>query len=173
MQSRAALAAFVVARIRYARDMDAGQVGEPKALSAREKILVEGQHDWVKLWEVHRHVAEENLSATLADVQRKTLDLVESLLSDNLAEVGDLRDHGARFEPWISDLNESMQRIAGEYVNNFDDRATWPWTLWLRITENGRRIGAGLEDDYRRWLNELRVQGREDQVLPARFLPRS
>ena len=173
MHAGAALAAFVVACIRYARQMDAGQVGEPEALSAREKILVEGQHDWVKLWEVHRHVAEENLSATLADVQRKTLDLVESLLSDGLAEIGDLRDHGARFEPWISDLSESMQRIAGEYVDNFDDRATWPWTLWLRITESGRRIGEGFEGAYRRWLDELRVEGREDHALPARFLPRS
>lgn len=140
-------------------------------LSAREKVLVEGQQDWVKLWEVHRHVAEENSSAALADVQRKTLDLVESLICERLAEVGDLRDHGARFEPWTSGLRESMQRIAGEYVDNFDDRAGWPWTVWLRITEAGKRIGAEHEYSYRRWLNELRSQGLEDQALPAKFQP--
>ena len=58
-------------------------------LSAREKILVEGQHDWVKLWEVHRHVAEENLSDSLAEVQHKTLELVRMLMSEGVAEVGD------------------------------------------------------------------------------------
>jgi hypothetical protein len=34
-------------------------------LSAREKLLVEGLYDWLKLWQVHRHVAEENLSSSL------------------------------------------------------------------------------------------------------------
>lgn len=153
--------------------MDAGQVGDPTALSARETVLMEGQQDWVKLWEVYRHVAKENLTATLADVQRKTLDLVESLLCEHLAEVGDLRDGGARVEPWTSGLSESMQRIAGEYVENFDDRTAWPWRLRLRITVTGRRIGAEHQHAYRRWLNELRALGLEDQALPARFHPRS
>lgn len=165
--------AFGVAGIRYAQFMNAGQAGKSGALSARDKVLVEGQRDWVKLWEVHRHVAEENLSGTLADVQRKTLEVVESLLRAQLAEVGDLRDHGARFEPWTSGLSESMQRIADEYVDNFDDRTAWPWNVWLRITEAGKRIGVEREQAYRLWLDELRAQGREDQALPARLQPES
>lgn len=142
-------------------------------LSAREKLLVEGQHDWVKLWEVHRHVAEENSSATLAEVQGKTLDLVRSLISEALAEVGDLRDHGARFEPWTSTLDECIERIRAEYVDRFDERAGWPWTLWLRITDEGKRIGSSYESSYRRWLTELREQGREDEALPPKFEPRN
>ncbi|MGV0813723.1 hypothetical protein ABQF34_17310 [Mycolicibacterium boenickei] len=140
-------------------------------LSAREKVLVEGQHDWVKLWEVHRHVAEENLSAGLADVQQKTLELVRMLIVEGAAEAGDLRDHGARFEPWDIPAQESVQRISAEYVDRFNDRAGWPSTLWLRITDKGKDLGRSYEPAYRKWLDELRVQGREDQALPLRLEP--
>lgn len=140
-------------------------------LSAREKLLVEGQYDWVKLWDVHRHVALENLSDSLADVQRKTLALVASLISDGLAEAGDLRDHGARFEPWTSELAESLERLSAEYIDKFADRAGWPWTQWLRITEEGKRIGATHEAEYRRWSEALHEQGTEEQALPLKFEP--
>lgn len=140
-------------------------------LSAREKILVEGQHDWVKLWEVHRHVAEENLSESLAEIQHKTLELVRLLISEGVAEIGDLQDHGARFVPWNSSLQESIQRISAEYVDRFDDRAGWPWTLWLRVTDKGKELGRSYETDYAQWLGELRRQGREDEALPVRFEP--
>lgn len=140
-------------------------------LSAREKLLVEGQYDWVKLWDVHRHVAFENLSDSLADVQRKTLAVVASLIRDGLAEVGDLRDHGARFEPWTSGIAGSIERLSAEYVDKFADRAGWPWTLWLRITDEGKRIGATHEANYRRWSEALHEQGSEEQVLPRNFDP--
>lgn len=140
-------------------------------LSAREKLLVEGQYDWVKLWDVHRHVAMENLSDSLAEVQRKTLALVAELISEGLAEAGDLRDHGARFEPWTSAVGESIERMSAEYIDNFADRAGWPWTLWIRITDEGKRIGATREADYRRWSDELHEQGRDEQALPQKFEP--
>jgi hypothetical protein len=139
--------------------------------SAREKILVEGQHDWVKLWEVHRHIAEENLSASLADVQQKTLELVRMLIDEGVAEAGDLRDHGARFEPWDVPAQESIQRISAEYVDRFNDRVGWPSTLWLRITDKGKELGRTYEPAYRQWLEELRAQGREDPALPLRLEP--
>ncbi|WP_441962392.1 hypothetical protein [Mycolicibacterium houstonense] len=140
-------------------------------LSAREKVLVEGQHDWVKLWEVHRHVAEENLSAGLFDVQQKTLELVRMLIEEGAAEAGDLRDHGARFEPWGIPSQESVRRISAEYVDRFDDRAGWPSTLWLRITGKGKDLGRSYEPEYRRWLDELREHGREDRALPLTLEP--
>lgn len=140
-------------------------------LSAREKVLVEGQHDWVKLWEVHRHVADEDLSASLTDVQRKTLELVRMLIDEGVAEAGDLRDHGARFEPWDIPAQESVERISAAYVDRFDDRVGWPSTLWLRITDNGKGLGRSYEPAYRQWLEELRAQGREDEALPVRLEP--
>lgn len=140
-------------------------------LSAREKILVEGQHDWVKLWDVHRHVAEENLSERLTEIQRKTLELVRLLISEGVAEVGDLQDRGARFVPWDSSMQESIQRISAEYVDRFNDRAGWPWTLWFRVTERGKALGRSYETEYAQWLEELRRQQGEDQALPVRFEP--
>ncbi|CQD07957.1 hypothetical protein BN970_01533 [Mycolicibacterium conceptionense] len=140
-------------------------------LSAREKILVEGQHDWVKLWEVHRHVAEENLDGSLAEIQQRTLEVVRLLISEGVAEVGDLRDHGANFVPWNSSAHEAVQRIAAEYVDRFNDRAGWPWTLWLRVTDKGKEMARSYESEYANWLDELRQQGREDEALPARFEP--
>lgn len=150
--------------------MSTGQ-GERQVLSAREKVLVEGQHDWVKLWEVHRHVAEDNLSASLAEVQQKTLELVRMLIDEGVAETGDLRDHGARFEPWDIPAQESVQRISAEYVDQFNDRVGWPSTLWLRITDKGKDLARSYEPAYRRWLEELRAQGREDQALPLWLEP--
>ena len=140
-------------------------------LSAREKVLVEGQHDWIKLWEVHRHVAEENLSASLPEVQQNTLELVRSLVTEGVAEIGDLREHGARFEPWDSPLDESIQRLSAEYVDRFDDRTGWPWTLWLRITDKGKELGRSYQPKYQQWAQELCEQDREDEALPLRLEP--
>lgn len=150
--------------------MSTGQ-GDRQVLSARQKVLVEGQHDWVKLWEVHRHVAEEDLSASLADVQRKTLELVRALISEGVAEAGDLRDHGARFEPWGIPAQESLERMSAEYVDRFNDRVGWPSTLWLRITDKGKDLGRSYEPAYKQWLDGLRAQGLEDQALPVRLEP--
>lgn len=132
---------------------------------------MEGQHDWVKLWDVHRHVAQENPSATLGEVQSKTIDVIRALVGEGLAEVGDLRDHGARFEPWGLTADESMRRITSEYVERFNDRAGWPWTLWLRITNAGKRVGSSYESEYRRWVSENGEQGCEDDPLPQKFEP--
>jgi hypothetical protein len=51
-------------------------------LTTREKILFEGLKDWVKLEQVHEYVAFEDLSASLAEVQRKTLELVRSMAEE-------------------------------------------------------------------------------------------
>ena len=140
-------------------------------ITAREKILVEGQHDWVKFWQIHQHVAQENRSASLAEVQQKTLDLVRTLVTDGVAEVGDLHDHGARFEPWDTPLDESIQRLSAEYVDRFDDRTGWPWTLWLRVTDKGKELGRSYEPEYERWLEDLRAHDREFEALPLTLEP--
>jgi hypothetical protein len=56
--------------------------GGRKVLTTREKILFEGLKDWVKLEQVHEYVAFEDLSASLAEVQRKTLELVRSMAEE-------------------------------------------------------------------------------------------
>lgn len=141
------------------------------ALSAREKLLVEGLHDWLKLWQVHRHVAEESLSSSLAEVQQRTIGLVGSLISDGVAEIGGLRDHGARFEPWIASPKETLQRLSVEYVDRFNDRAGWPWTVWLCLTDKGKEIGRTHQHAYAMWLQDVRARGVEDRALPLWLEP--
>jgi hypothetical protein len=40
-------------------------------LTRREKILFDGEYDWVKLKQVHDYVALENPSASLAEVSAR------------------------------------------------------------------------------------------------------
>lgn len=141
------------------------------ALSTREKLLVEGLYDWVKLWQVHRYVAEEDLSSGLGEVQRRTIEQVSSLISDGLAEVGGLRDHGARFEPWNASPKESLQRLSVEYVDRFNDRDGWPWTVWLCLTDKGKEIGRTHQHAYAMWLQDVRARGVEDRALPLWLEP--
>jgi hypothetical protein len=140
-------------------------------LTAREKILVEGQHDWVQLDRVHEYVAFENLSASLPEVQRRTLELVQSMAEEGLLELGDVKDYGVRFVPWDIPIDEAIHRLAAEYVDRFDDHAGWPWTLFMAVTDKGKRLARSYEPEYTAWLAELRAQGREYEALPSRFVP--
>ena len=141
------------------------------ALSAREKLLVEGLHDWLKLWQVHRHVAEENLSSSLEEVQQTVMGLVLSLISEGVAEIGGLREHGARFERWSASPDASLRRLSVEYVDNFHDRAGWPWTVWLRLTDNGKSLGRTHQHTYALWLQDVRARGVEELALPLWLEP--
>lgn len=144
---------------------------EPKVLTTREKILFEGERDWVKLAQVHDYVALENPSASLAEVQRKTLDLVRSMADEGVIALGDLKDHGARFVDWDVPVDEAIVRLAAEYVDRFNDRRGWPWLLWLRVTEKGKEIGRRYSDEYGAWLADLRAQGREFEAPALKFVP--
>ena len=67
--------------------------------------------DWVHLYEVHSQVAHDNPHATTAEVQRKTLETIRSLVEQGLFDVGDLGGPGGEFAPWTSQLDESIRRI--------------------------------------------------------------
>lgn len=94
----------------------------PKVLTTREKILFEGLTDWVKLYEVHDHVAREDTSASLADVQRRTLKLVRSMAEEGVIALGDMIDYGAHFRDWDIPLDEAIARISADYVDDFQNR---------------------------------------------------
>jgi len=61
----------------------------PSALTTREKILIEGDGDWVRLQQIHEHVASEDPSASLAEVQRNTLKLVRAMAEEDLIALGE------------------------------------------------------------------------------------
>lgn len=144
---------------------------EPRVLTTREKILLDGEEDWVKLKQVHDYVASEDVSAPLPDVQRKTLDLVRSMAEEGVIALGEPIDHGARFKDWDVPLDDAIARLAAEYIDKFNDRLRWPWTLWFRVTDKGKEIGRRYEPEYDAWLAELRAKNREYEPLPLHLVP--
>ena len=144
---------------------------EPKALTTREKILFDGEDDWVKLKQVHDYVALENPSASLAEVQRKTIALVRSMAEEGVIAFGDLDDHGAGFIDWDVPLDDAISRLTADYVDNFNDRYNWPLFLWFRVTDKGKDIGRSYSGEYEAWLADLRVHGREYETPPLHLVP--
>lgn len=140
-------------------------------ITAREKVLVDGLDDWVKVYQVHRHVARDNPEDTLDAVQRKTLDLLTELGSEGLIEFGELRDHGATWVSWDSPVDESVDRIRGVYVERFADSAGWPWTLWINVTDAGKRAAQAALPEYQAWIADMRARDREYEPLSAHLEP--
>jgi len=114
-------------------------------MSAREEVLLRGLIDWVALERIHSRVARENEGAPLAVVQEKVLDLIRSLVSEGLFEVGDLAGEDGRFGAWRTTLDESIDRIRDVYVNNFADESAWWFCCWLDLTDEGQKIAEAIE----------------------------
>lgn len=93
-----------------------------------------GLADWVELDRIHQYVAEENVGQPISVVQRKKLELIQSLVSDGMFVMGDVK-RNVGFTPWNTSLDESLQRIRDVYVPNFHDENTWMWFCWLDATE--------------------------------------
>jgi len=56
-------------------------------------------------------------------VQTRTLDLIRSLANERLIDIGDLAGRDARFTPWESPLDASIDRLRKVYVEDFDATA--------------------------------------------------
>jgi hypothetical protein len=116
--------------------------------TARENILIEGLDDSVDMGRVHYHAVQENPSASLSDVQSKTLEMIRSLVDDGLVELGSMSGEGGYFVTWDTPLDESMKEIHDVYVNDFGDRALWVWDCWLNLTAKGKQVAEALERKY-------------------------
>ena len=114
-------------------------------MSAREEVLLLGLVDWVALSSVHGAVEQENPGEPLAVVQDKVLDLIRSLVTDGLFELGDLATGNGRFGAWDTPLDEAIQQIRDVYVNQFDDDPEWWFYCWLSPTENGLKAAEAIE----------------------------
>jgi hypothetical protein len=114
-------------------------------MSAREEVLLCGLIDWVALERVHWAVKQENAGEPLAVVQDKVLDLIRSLVTDGMFELGDLATPNHRFGAWDTLLDESIQRIRDVYVNKFDDDPEWWFYCWLDATERGLKAAEAIE----------------------------
>lgn len=114
-------------------------------MSARDEVLRWGLVDWVELDRIHRYVASENPDESAATIQNRTLDLIRSLVSDGLFQVGDLDTEDRRFKAWNVSLDEALQRIRDAYVVNFEDQSRWPWFCWLDLTDTGQQVAEAIE----------------------------
>jgi hypothetical protein len=114
-------------------------------MSARDEVLLRGLIDWVALERVHWIVARENAGEPLSVVQDKVLDLIRSLVTDGLFELGDLATEDNRFGAWDAPLDESIQQIRDVYTTKFHDEPEWWFYCWLAITEKGLAIAEALE----------------------------
>jgi hypothetical protein len=122
-----------------------GDTDGEHVMSAREEVLLRGLIDWVALERVHWIVAGENAGEPLAVIQDKVLDLIRSLVTDGLFEVGDLTPDDGRFRAWDTTLDESIKRIREVYMTKFADEPEWWFYCWLESTEEGQRVAAAIE----------------------------
>jgi hypothetical protein len=102
----------------------------------------------VDLSQVHWHIAKENPSASLPQLQNETLATIRFLVSDGLVELGDVSKKGGSFVPWHRPLDESLQRICEDYVTHFEDRRMWVAACWLRLTVKGKHTAKSLVQKY-------------------------
>jgi hypothetical protein len=114
-------------------------------MSAREEVLLRGLIDWVALERVHSIVTRENAGEPLSVIQDKVLDLIRSLVTDGLFELGDLATENHRFGAWDTPLDESIQRIREVYTTQFHDEPEWWFYCWLDATEKGLQLGEAIE----------------------------
>jgi hypothetical protein len=125
-----------------------GRLKSERMKTARENILIEGSDDSVDLGRIHYHAVRENPSASLSDVQSKTLEIIRALADDELVEIGSMSGEGGRFVTWDTPLDESMKEIHDVYINDFHDRALWVWYCWLSLTAKGEQVAEALERKY-------------------------
>lgn len=113
--------------------------------NARRYVLDRGLIDWVELERIDWAVRQDYPEAQLSEVQRHTLELIESLVHDGPFEIGDLSGEGGRFVKWEMSLDGSLRRIYDMYVTDHQNENVWPWACWLSITRQGLRVALGVE----------------------------
>jgi hypothetical protein len=114
-------------------------------MSAREEVLLRGLIDWVALERVHSIVAKENQNQPLATIHDKVLNLIRSLVTDGLFEIGGLSTSNGRFRAWDTTLDESIERVRDVYTSKFDDESAWWFSCWLDATEEGLQVAEAIE----------------------------
>lgn len=112
--------------------------------SAQEKtrleLLVSALADWVHLGEIHHQVEQDNPGFAVDQVRLETLNTIRSLVLDGLFEVGDLSGPNGEFVAWRTPLEESIERIAAAYIEEYANETAWLWVFWLQLTGKGRRV---------------------------------
>jgi hypothetical protein len=111
----------------------------------RRELLISGLHDWIPLMEAVTAITHYHLADTLPAQQDLTLRTIRSLLADGLMEIGDLPGPGEKFLAWNLSTPAAMERVYNRFVRHRDNPALWEFSIWLNLTDSGKRIAKALE----------------------------
>jgi hypothetical protein len=137
----------------------------------REGLLVKGLGRPVSLNAVDWKIKHDNPSASAAEVQDDTLEVIRTLADDGLVKLGSVRRH--RFVASKRPVNRTMRRISRRYVDHYDDPKTWMFSAWMTLTNEGQRQALTLEqralDSYRdSWAGNDRCEREVSQDVSRR-----
>jgi hypothetical protein len=110
-----------------------------------KELLTSGLHDWVPLVEVITAIAHYNLADTLPAQQDLALQTIRSLVEDGLMEIGDLPGPDGKFPAWNLQLDAAMERVYDRFVRHYDDPTRWEFSIWLGLTDSGKRTAEALK----------------------------
>ena len=111
----------------------------------RYELLTIGLSDWVSMAEVMTAIQCYGLAESIADKQHLVTSVIRSLLDDGLMSIGGLPDAG-QIPSWGLSIDESMARLREAFIDNYDDRRSWDYSIWLGLTEAGRHVAQQLAD---------------------------
>jgi hypothetical protein len=114
---------------------------------AREQTLLHGLWDRVCLRHLDWHVYEERRTASAAQRQARTLQIIESLAAEGWCEVGELSEDVEHFIAWTDPLAVALERIRALYVGQYHDPWVWEYHCFLNLTDAGRQYARRVEDE--------------------------
>lgn len=117
-----------------------GNIGDERL---RAELLTSGLSDWVSLAEVQQIISHFELADTDSERQDLTLRTIRSLLNDGLMQIGELPGPEETFPAW-EPINVAMDRLHKRFVEHYDDPASWDYSIWLGLTEAGRKVAEEL-----------------------------
>jgi uncharacterized protein with GYD domain len=111
----------------------------------RKELLTSGLYDWVPLVEVKTAIANYHLADTLAAQQDLALRTIRSLVEDGLMEIGDLPGPDGKFPAWNLQIDAAMERVYDRFIRHYDDSTRWEFSIWLGLTDSGKRTAKALK----------------------------
>jgi hypothetical protein len=127
----------------------AQHVENPTAVNAqdrlRNELLTSGLFDWVPLIEVQTAITQYRLAETLRAQQDLALQTIRSLVEEGLMRIGDLPGPDGKFPAWNLPVDAAMERVHDRFVRHYDDPTGWEFSIWLGLTDSGRRTANALK----------------------------
>jgi hypothetical protein len=111
----------------------------------RMELLTSGLYDWVPLVEVQTAITHYHLAETLRAQQDLALQTIRSLVEDGLMQIGDLPGPDGNFPAWNLPVETAIERVHDRFVRHYDDPTKWEFSIWLGLTDSGRRTANALK----------------------------